>query len=249
MSAATAGIAPRRLAERARRRARARTRWGWARSERATVALAAVAIGSAATVFAGQYGRMLARRAEERDVGGLAESAPAAAAVDTVNVAVEGYQAAPRSETVLLNLLSGFLGAFAVVRLSTWGIRSRWWPMGNVRVGGHHIHHFVPGIVIAFGAGTGALLTDNDALEDRLALPMGVGMGLTFDEAALLLDLRDVYWTREGLLSVQLSFGLSAILGAAILTMRMLRRGERRQEEAGVIPPPHPLAAPPLPVT
>src|SRR6476659_7445523 len=211
-------------------------RRAWARSERATVALAVVAVGGAAALFGGQYGRMLLRRAEEPEGEGLIESAPAAAAVDTVNVAVEGYQAAPRSETVLLNLLGGFLGAFAVVRLSTWGTRSRWWPMGTGRVGGHHIHHFVPGIVIAFGAGTGALLTDNDALEDRLALPMGMGMGLTFDEAALLLDLRDVYWTREGLLSVQLSLGATAILSIAILTRRILRRGERQQEAAGEIP-------------
>jgi hypothetical protein len=56
-------------------------------------------------------------------------------------------------------------------------------------------------------------------------------MGLTFDEAALLLDLRDVYWTREGLLSVQLSLGATAILSIAILTRRMLRRGEDRQKE------------------
>ena len=65
---------------------------------------------------------------------------------------------------------------------------------------------------------------------------MGVGIGLTFDEAALLLDLRDVYWTREGLLSVQLSLGATAILSIAILTGRMLRRGERRQEAEGLIP-------------
>ncbi len=31
---------------------------------------------------------------------------------------------------------------------------------------------------------------------------------MTFDEAALLLDLRDVYWTREGILSVQVSLGV-----------------------------------------
>jgi len=60
----------------------------------------------------------------------------------------------------------------------------------------------------------------------------------TFDEAALLLDLRDVYWTKEGLLSVQLSLGATAILSIAILTLRMLRRGEQRQEEEGLIPPP-----------
>jgi hypothetical protein len=150
---------------------------------------------------------------------------------------VSGYTATPRSEAVLFNLLAGFLGSFALVRVSTWGIRDQWWPFREVSVGGRHIHHFVPGILLAFGSGTAALLTDNDALEDRLALPLGAGMGLTFDEAALLLDLRDVYWTREGLLSVQLSLGATAILSIAILTQRMLRRGERRQEEAGEIPP------------
>ena len=106
-----------------------------------------------------------------------------------------------------------------------------------MRIGDRHIHHFIPGILIAFTSGTAALITESEALEDRLAIPMGIGMGLTFDEAALLLDLRDVYWTREGLLSVQLSLGATAILSIAILTQRMLRRGEREQEEAGNIPP------------
>lgn len=229
-------MARRRLRTRLTRRARARTRLGWARSERATVGLAALALGGAGVVLAGQFGRMLRRRAHQQD-GALAEAAPAAA-LDTVGVAVSGYAGAPRSETVLFNLLAGFLGSFATMRLTTWGVRNRWmWPFRNLSLGGRRIHHFVPGILISFAAGTAALLTDDDALEDRLAFPMGLGMGLTFDEAALLLDLRDVYWTREGLLSVQLSLGATAILSIAILTLRMLRRGERRQEEAGEIPP------------
>ncbi len=224
------------------RRARARTRLGWAQSERATVGLAAVALGGVGAVLVGQYGRLLQRRAHDHGDGeALVEAAPAAA-LDTVGVAVSGYAATPRSETVLFNLLAGFLGAFALVRVSTWGIRDSWWPFENVKVGGRHIHHFVPGILIAFASGTAALLTDNDALEDRLAIPMGAGMGLTFDEAALLLDLRDVYWTREGLLSVQLSFGATAILSIAILTQRMLRRGERQKEAAGEIPRAEPYA-------
>jgi hypothetical protein len=228
----------RRLPTRLKRRARARTRFGWARSERATVGLAALALGGAGAVLADQFGRMLRRRAPEHpDPEVLLESAPAAAA-DTVSVAVRGYAETPRSETVLFNLLSGFLGSFALVRLSTWGIRDRWGPFRNVRIGGRHIHHFVPGIVIAFTAGTVAILTEDDRLEQRLAVPMGAGIGLTFDEAALLLDLRDVYWTREGLLSVQLSLGATAILSIAILTQRMLRRGERRQEQEGLIPGP-----------
>jgi hypothetical protein len=187
---------------------------------------------------------MLGRRAREAEPGpaeaphaaALVEAAPAAA-IDTVGIAVVGYEQAPRSETVLFNLLAGFLGSFALVRVSTWGIRDRWGPFRNVRINGRHIHHFVPGILLAFGSGTGALLTDDQVLEDRLALGMGAGMGLTFDEAALLLDLRDVYWSREGLLSVQLSLGATAILSIAILTGRMLRRGERRQEAEGLIPP------------
>ena len=226
-----------RLSTRLKRRAKARARLGWARSERETVGLAVVAIGGAGVVLTDQFSRMLRRRAHERrNREGLIEAAPAAAA-DTVGVAVRGYVEAPRSETVLFNLLAGFLGSFAVVRLSTWGIRDGWGPFRNVSVGGRHIHHFVPGILLAFAAGTAALLTEDDDLEDHLAVPMGIGMGLTFDEAALLLDLRDVYWTSEGLLSVQLSLGATAILSLAILTLRMLRRGERQQEEKGLIPP------------
>lgn len=200
--------------------------------------LAVVAIGGAGVVIAGQFGRMLRRRSHQHEDGdGLVEAAPVAA-LDTVSVAVSGYAATPRSETVLFNLLAGFLASFALVRTSTLAIRDDFGPFRNVSVGGRHIHHFVPGILIAFASGTAALLTDNDALEDRLALPMGIGMGLTFDEAALLLDLRDVYWTREGLLSVQLSLGATAILSIAILTLRMLRRGEQRQQEVGLIPKP-----------
>jgi hypothetical protein len=219
-----------------RKQTRAELVRDWVVSDRSTVALAAAAIGTAGLALGGQFARLLARRRQahpEDDV--LFETAPAAAA-DTVTVAVDAYASAPRSETVLFNLLSGFLGAFALVRLSTWGIRDQWWPLGNVRVRGRHIHHFVPGILLAFAAGIAALLVDDEKVQDRLAIPMGVGMGLTFDEAALLLDLRDVYWSREGLLSVQLSFGLVALLSATILAIRMLRRAEQHQEDIGAIP-------------
>jgi len=179
---------------------------------------------------------MLRRRSRERDGSdGLVEAAPAAA-IDTVEVAVEGYAETPHTETVLFNLLAGFLGSFALVRVSTLGIRDEWGPFRNVRLGDRHIHHFVPGILIAFASGTTALLTDDEKLEERLALTAGVGMGLTFDEAALLLDLRDVYWTRQGLLSVQVSLGVTATLAATILGLRMLRRGEERGVAEGVIP-------------
>jgi hypothetical protein len=221
------------------------------RADRVTLGLAALAAATAGTVAVGEFAKLARRRAREaaedpavaepETVLETAEQALAStqlATQDAVAVALEGYAATPRAETVVFNILTGFVGALAGARLSTHGMRGGWWPLGNVEVGGHHIHHFVPGILLAFGTGTAALLTDDDALEQRLAVPMGVGIGLTFDEAALLLDLRDVYWTREGLLSVQLSLGATAILSIAILTLRMLRRGERHQEEEGLIPPP-----------
>ncbi len=212
------------------------------KTDRATAGLAAVALAGAGAVLVDQFGRMLARRAHERrreeavPAPITAEQLVSAAAKDTVNVAVSGYAAASHSETALFNLLAGFLGSFATVRLSTLGIRRRRGPFRNVRVRGRHIHHFVPGILIAFGSGIAAIVSEDQEIEQRLAVPLGVGIGLTFDEAALLLDLRDVYWTREGVLSIQLSLGATAILSIAILTQRMLRRGEHRQEEEGLIP-------------
>jgi hypothetical protein len=84
-------VPSRRLPTRLTRRAKARTRLGWARSERATVGLAAVALGGVGAVLVGQYGRLLQRRAHDPSDGeALIEAAPAAA-LDTVNVAVSGY--------------------------------------------------------------------------------------------------------------------------------------------------------------
>jgi hypothetical protein len=226
-----------RLAQRVTRRGDRR------RADRLTVGLAALAIATAGRVLASEVARLARRRLLRTDppagVLGTAEQAietASRATQDTVAVAIEGYEATSRHETVLFNLLSGFVFAFALMRLSTAGIRGGWWPFGNVRLGGRHIHHFVPGILIAFGAGAVALVTNNARLERGLAVPFGAGIGLTFDEAALLLDLRDVYWTREGVLSVQVSCGLAATLGGTILALRMLRRGEERVEAAGRIP-------------
>jgi hypothetical protein len=215
------------------------------RADRLTLGLAAVAIGTAGTVIAGEVAKLTRRRVKEElpddapvlDTAEHAIGAAGLATQDTATVAIEGYEATPRGETVLFNMLSGFVGGFVFMRVSTAGIRGGWWPTGNVTVGGRHIHHFVPGILIAFLAGGAGLITQNKKLEQTLAVPFGAGIGFTFDEAALLLDLRDVYWSREGVLSVQLSFGLAAILGGTIIFLRMLRRGEQRVEERGEIPP------------
>jgi hypothetical protein len=208
------------------------------RADRATIGLAVVAVGAAGALIGAELMKMARRRRESQQVPSPENPITTAgqATRDTVAVAVEGYEGAPRHETILFNILSGFLGAFALMRLSTWGQRGGWWPIEPVRVGGRHIHHFVPGILLAFGSGGAGLATANERLEEALSFGFGAGVGLTFDEAALLLDLRDVYWSREGIVSVQISLGLTAILAATLLGLRMLRRGERRGVEHGVIP-------------
>jgi hypothetical protein len=208
-------------------------------ADRVTVGLAVFAAGSAGTLLMGELLRLARRRRESRDAATPANLVDAAgyATRDTLAVARRGIIATPHHETVLFNILQGFLGAFAFARLATWGVRRGRGPFRNVRISGRHIHHFIPGIALAFGSGAAALTTRSERIESTLAIPFGVGMGLTMDEAALLLDLEDVYWTRQGLLSVQVSLGVTATLAATILGLRMLRRGEERGIEEGVIPP------------
>jgi hypothetical protein len=136
----------------------------------------------------------------------------------------------------MFNLLTSFAGSFIAIRSITFALRRRQsvGPFRNLRVGRRHIHHFVPGIVIAFAAGAAAILTRDERLEPWLAVPFGVGMGLTLDESALLLELEDVYWTREGLLSVQITLAVMAMLGALALALRFIWRGE----QAVLEPPP-----------
>jgi hypothetical protein len=219
-----------------------RRRAGSLRAERATVGLAVLAVGALGALVSGEVLRLARRRREsgEAETPETLGEAAGLATMDTIAVARRGIRATPHHETVLFNMLQGFLGAFALARISTWGIRSGWWPFTNVRVGGRHIHHFVPGIVLAFASAIAGMTTRDDGVEAAAAIPFGAGVGLTLDEAALLLDLRDVYWTREGILSVQVSFAASALLAGTILALRMLRRGERRVEARGAIPPSSP---------
>ncbi|MET0614387.1 MAG: hypothetical protein ABW142_02995 [Thermoleophilaceae bacterium] len=150
------------------------------------------------------------------------------AVADVARVARAGYRDVPTRENSMFNLLTSFATTFLVVRTVTYRLRTRRTvgPFRTLRVGRRHIHHYVPGIVIALASGAAAIVTRDEHLEPVLAVPFGIGMGLTLDESALLLELEDVYWTREGLLSVQITLTVMAMLGALALALRFLRRGE-----------------------
>jgi hypothetical protein len=198
--------------------------------DRGTLALGAVAAATVAAVVVGEVGRVWRRGSAPlpRESNNLVLAVEEAVA-ETAEVAREGYRQVSTRENSMFNLLTSFAATFLVVRWITYLLRRRRrvGPFRSLRVGRRHIHHFVPGIVIAFASGAVAIVSRNERLEPRLAIPFGIGMGLTLDESALLLELDDVYWTREGLLSVQITLAVMSLLSALALALRFLRRGEQ----------------------
>jgi hypothetical protein len=196
---------------------------------RGTLALGAAATAALGAVMLGELRRVWRRGSAPalKDTDHPLLAAEEAVA-ETARVARAGYRDVSTRENSLFNLLTSFAITFILARSVTYALRRRptVGPFRNLRVGRRHIHHYVPGIVIAFVAGTAAILSRNERLEPVLAVPFGVGMGLTLDESALLLELEDVYWSREGLVSVQIALTVIAMLGAIALGLRFLRRGE-----------------------
>jgi hypothetical protein len=208
---------------------RRRSGRGFAAIERRTIAFGVAAYAVTAAALLAEFGRVWRRGSAPLpgEADGVLDAA-AEAAGETVAVAVSGYRETPRRENALFNLLASFSASFSLARGITYLLRRRKkvGPFRNLRIGQRHIHHFVPGILLAFGSGAAAILTDNEQIEPRLALAFGTGMGLTLDESALLLELDDVYWSREGVLSVQITLAAMALISASVLGVRFLRRGE-----------------------
>jgi hypothetical protein len=217
------------------------------RLDRKTAVLGGLSLIGAAAAVASEWARVWRRgSAPLPPEPGEFVAAVEEATRETVEIARVGYRESPVREAALLNLLASFLVTFGVVRTSTYVIRrrGRFGPFRNLVAGGRHIHHFVPGIAIAFLSGGAALLSRNEGLEPWLAIPFGAGVALTLDESALLLGLEDVYWTEEGVLSLQIASAAAAALGSIAGARRLLRRGE-----AEVLSAPEPRAAPAAPAS
>ncbi len=103
-----------------------------------------------------------------------------------------------------------FLAGFGCIRLSVRLIRAqvRWWPR-NVVAGQVHVHHMVFGVVFMGIGGVAELAAPLQSLV------FGLGTALVLDEFALILHLRDVYWSNEGRVSIDAVFiaaGVTALL-------------------------------------
>jgi hypothetical protein len=116
-----------------------------------------------------------------------------------------------------------FLVSFALIRLSVRMIRAqvRWWP-GNVHRGGMHLHHMVFGVVFMVLGGVAGLAVPEQSSGWRagIAVLFGAGTALVLDEFALILHLRDVYWTSAGRVSIDavlIAAGVTALLLVGVI--------------------------------
>ena len=134
-----------------------------------------------------------------------------------------------RRERLFLASASFFL-TFALTRLVTTWIRDRGNFLGEISFRGQHIHHLVWGILLLLVVGYGWLIQigSGHASSSRvagrwMAILYGLGAALTLDEFALWLNLKDVYWEREGRVSIDAVILFGGLVSAGLWGGRFLR--------------------------
>jgi hypothetical protein len=138
--------------------------------------------------------------------------------------------------SALLSWLA-FTATFTAVRGITYSIREGRGPFGNLSVGGEHLHHYMWGIGMLAGVGAVAVRgEDRTRRHPAVAVTYGAALALIVDEFALLLDLRDVYWAKQGRISIDLGIGGSALAGSYFAARPILRRLARDRVERDAQP-------------
>ena len=133
--------------------------------------------------------------------------------------------------SALLSWLA-FTATFAGLRALTYSIRVGKGPFGNISVGGEHLHHYLWGIGLLSGVGAVAVRgEERHRRHPAVAVCYGAGLALIVDEFALLLDLRDVYWARQGRISIDLGVGGIALAGSYFAALPVLRRLRLEQKQ------------------
>jgi len=125
-----------------------------------------------------------------------------------------------------------FTGTFAAVRAITYSIRAGKGPFHNISAGGEHLHHYMWGIGMLAGVGAVAVHgEERHRSHPAVATAYGSGLALIVDEFALLLDLRDVYWAKQGRVSVDLGVGGIAATGSYFAMLPVIRALRRHRAE------------------
>jgi len=130
----------------------------------------------------------------------------------------------PRQRTAIISW-AAFAATFAGVRGVTYAIKNWSGPWGDPGLGGVHLHHYLWGIKLLAVSG-GLAIHGPDRLHTNAAVAAGYGAGaaLVVDEFALLVHLKDVYWTKRGRVSILLAGGLIGSVGASFALIPAWRR-------------------------
>jgi hypothetical protein len=114
----------------------------------------------------------------------------------------------------LFCLLGAFLVTFLLTRGVTCLIRAQRGIFSDVSIGPQHLHHMVWGVVLVLIAGTSEFaFTPNEPWNALPALVFGAGAALLLDEFALIIYMRDVYWSDEGRRSIDAVITMVIIVG------------------------------------
>jgi hypothetical protein len=113
-----------------------------------------------------------------------------------------------------------FTATFAALRLLTWLIHAHVAGLGNVSAGGVHLHHYVWGILLLVGVAIFGLVDRSPRARKWMGLALGIGLALIVDEVALLIELRDVYWTGFGAVSIGAALIIIGVTGSALALTR-----------------------------
>ena len=140
----------------------------------------------------------------------------------------------PGQRSALFSWIS-FSTTFAAARGITLSIRAGRGPFRNLSAGGEHLHHYLWGIGMLAGVGAVAVHgEDSRRRHPAIAISYGSGLALIVDEFALLLDLKDVYWSRQGRVSVDLGVSAIAATGSYFAALPVLRATARKRSTVSV---------------
>jgi hypothetical protein len=106
------------------------------------------------------------------------------------------------SKLPLLLCMIAFIVTFVITRIIVRMIRSGRGPFKNNSVGGVHIHHVVPGIILMIIGGLVAIGGVGPGWDNTAGVVFGMGLALVLD----------VYWEEEGRLSVDAVFVLAGVM-------------------------------------
>lgn len=143
-----------------------------------------------------------------------------------------GDQVGPGEQSMLV-AWSSFTVTFAATRALTHWIRAGHGPAGGgMSVGGRHFHHYNIGIALLSTIGAVALRGEERHRTHPLtATGYGAANALIVDELMLLLDLKDVYWAKDGRTSVDAAVGVIGLGGVFLAAVPFWRRAVREVTE------------------